>query len=206
MIITFINWSAGFNIAAGVLLLAFWFMYALFLPYKELSTTLSILVRNRNWTWLNILGVSGAVLGLLGQAGILVYHLPGVGWLGLIGYFVASAGTALMTAPLVWDTILWPILDAQDTGLLDFDGPIYRSKTFIPFFVIAGLIYSAGYIMVGVGIANVGILPETGGILIAVGTPLYGMGAMFGKAQVIVRSVGVALLSGGLIWLGLAMV
>jgi hypothetical protein len=201
----FIPLSGVVNAASGVLLLAFWFLYAALLPYSQLSTSLSILVRNRRWTPVNLLGVSGALLGLLGQAGILVSQSEGVGSLGVVGFFVASAGTALLLGPLLWDTVLWPILDAQDSGLLDFQGPIYQSKTFVPFFILAGLLYSIGYILVGIGIVKVGLLPGPGGILLAVGAPLYGLGAAFGRLQVVIRSIGVTLLSAGLIWLGSAM-
>ncbi len=205
MVEQFIEWSGIINIAAGVILLVFWYSYAILLPYSKLSTTLSVLVSNRHWMPINILGVSGALLGLLGQGGIYVSQIEQVGWLGLIGYLVASVGTALLLGALLWDTILWPTLVDYDAGLLDFQGPIYQSKTFVPFFVVSGLIYSLGYVLVGVGILKADVLPGFGGVLLAVGAPLFGLGAMFGKHQVVPRSIGVTLLSVGLIWLGLAM-
>jgi len=45
------------------------------MPYGELSTTLSIVVKNRQWVWINTLGVLGALAGLLGQAGIYVIQM-----------------------------------------------------------------------------------------------------------------------------------
>lgn len=201
----FVAWSGILNVVAGIALAAFWYLYAILLPYRKLSTTLAILVKNRWWTPVNILGVSGALLGLLGQGGILVSQINHVTWLGLLGFFIASAGTAFLLGPLLWDTILWPILVESDAGFLDFQGPIYQSRSFVPFFVVSGLLYSLGYILVGVGIMKVGVLPSIGGLLLAVGAPMFGLGAMFGKFQVIPRSIGVTLLSIGLIWLGLAM-
>ena len=73
------------------------------------------------------------------------------------------------------------------------------------FFVIAGLIYSAGYILVGIGIIRVEILPRLIGYLLAIGAPTFGLGSMFGKFQVYPRSLGVTLMSAGLIWIGLIM-
>ena len=56
MIERFVEWSGVINVASGVALLAFWYLYAALLPYRKLSTTLSILVDNRFWLPVNILG------------------------------------------------------------------------------------------------------------------------------------------------------
>jgi hypothetical protein len=201
----FIESSGVINIAAGVMLIVYWYAFAIFMPYRDLSTTLSLLVKNRNWTWINALGALGALLGLLGQPGILLAQIEIVGTIGVIGFFIASIGTVLLLGTMLWETVLWPILVDHDTSLLDFMGPIYRSKTFVPFFVVAGLIYSVGYAMVGAGIMQADVLPRTGGLLLAIGAPTFGLGAMFGKVQVYPRSIGVTLLSAGLIWLGIGM-
>lgn len=202
----FISISAFLNVISGLALLIYWYAYAVFLPYGQLSTTLSILVKNRNWQWINALGVLGALAGLLGQAGIYIIQLPNSNWFAGIGYYVAALGTALLVGTMLWDTILWPILVKHDASLLDFQGPIYSSKTFLPFFIASGLIYSAGFILVGIGVVQLNILPVAAGYLIAIGAPLFGLGAMFGKYQIYPRSVGVTLMAVGLIWLGLAMV
>jgi len=106
---------------------------------------------------------------------------------------------------MLWETVLWPILVKHDESLLDFQGPIYTSKTFLPFFIVAGLIYSLGYVLVGIGIVQAGALPRIAGILLAVGAPTFGLGSMFGKYQVYPRSIGVTLMSLALIWIGLGM-
>ena len=200
----FLGISGFLNVIAGVTLLAYWYAFAIFLPYRELSTTLSILVKNKNWTWINALGVVGAMAGLLGQAGIYSIQSANTNTYASFGFYVASAGTTLLIGTMLWETILWPILVNYEESLLAFRGPIYSSKTFFPFFIAAGLVYSIGYVLVGIGIVQAGILPRFAGILVAVGAPTFGLGAMFGKAQVYVRSLGVTLMSVGLIWLGLA--
>ena len=201
----FVRISAYLNLSAGVALLVYWYAFALFLPYRELSSTLSILVKNKNWLWINSLGVLGALSGLLGQAGIYLIQSANTNWYASTGFYIASTGTTLLIGTMLWETVLWPILVRQDGSLLDFQGPIYLSKTFLPFFIISGVIYSIGYVMVGIGIRQAGVLPQMGGLLLAIGAPTYGLGSMFGKYQVYVRSIGVSLLSIGLIWLGLAM-
>jgi len=82
MTLEFITLSGILNIATGVLLLIYWFAFALFMPYKELSTTLALLVEHRNWVWINSIGVLGALFGLLGQAGILAIQNQQVSWVG----------------------------------------------------------------------------------------------------------------------------
>lgn len=206
MVDSFVMSSGAINAASGVLLIVYWYAFAIFMPYRELSTTLSLLVKNRNWTWINALGVLGALLGLLGQPGMLVVQFGRVGVVGVVGFFVASIGTVLFIGTMLWETVLWPILVKHDSSLLDFSGPIYRSSTFLPFFITAGLLYSAGYAMVGVAIMRAEILPGTAGLLMAIGAPTFGLGAMLGKYQAFVRSIGVTLLSVGLIWLGAAMI
>lgn len=154
---------------------------------------------------INGLGVFGALAGLLGQAGIYVIQAANTNLYASIGFYVASAGTTLLIGTMLWETVLWPILVKHEESLLDFQGPIYTSKTFFPFFIVAGLIYSLGYILVGIGIVQANVLPRIAGYLLAVGAPTFGLGTMFGKAQVYVRSAGITLMSGGLIWLGLVM-
>jgi hypothetical protein len=197
--------SGFLNIFAGVTLLIYWYAFAIFLPYRELSSTLAILVKNKNWAWINTLGVVGATAGLLGQAGIYWIQSANSNLYASIGFYLASTGTTLLIGTMLWETILWPILLKYDESLLDFRGPIYTSKTFFPFFITAGLVYSVGYVLVGIGIIQAEVLPRTAGILLALGAPAFGLGAMFGKAQVYVRSLGVTLMSIGLIWLGFVM-
>lgn len=200
----FLRMSGVLNLIAGGVLLFYWYAFALFLPYRELSTTLAILVKNKNWSWINGLGVLGALSGLLGQAGIYLFQSANTNWYASIGFYIASTGTTLLIGTMVWETVLWPILVKQDASLLDFQGPIYASKTFLPFFIFSGVIYSVGYVLVGIGIIQAGVLPWIAGLLLAVGAPTFGLGPMFGKYQVYVRSIGVSLLSIGLIWLGFA--
>jgi hypothetical protein len=198
----FIRISGVLNITAGVALLVYWYAFAIFLPYNELSTTLSILVKNRNWRWINALGAFGAIAGLLGQAGIYIVQISDPHWTAVLGFYIATAGTTLLIGTMLWDTILWPILVKHDEGLLDFQGPIYTSKIFFPFFIAAGLIYSLGYVLVGIGIVQANVFPNMVGTLMAIGAPTFGLGSMFGKYQVYPRSVGVTLMSISLIWLG----
>jgi hypothetical protein len=202
MVDDFVLIGGYINVLAGLTLLVYWYAFALFMPYGQLSTTLALLVRNRNWSWINTLGVFGALMGLLGQASIYMFQLANTNLYASLGFYIASAGTTLLIGTMLWETVLWPILQQHDEALLSFTGPIYQSKVFLPFFIVAGLVYSLGYVLVGVGIVEAGVLPRTAGIFIAIGAPSFGLGLMFGKFQVYVRSLGVTLMSVALIWMG----
>jgi len=193
------------NIIGGLLLLAFWYLYAILLPYNQLDTTLSLLVKHRNWVLVNVLGVSGSIVALVGLVGIYIYSKGNISNLGHFGFLLAFIGTVLLTGALLWDTIIWPILANHDASLLDFQGPIYQSRTFVPFFVTSGAAYSLGYILFGIAIAQSGIFPLWTGWFLAIGGPLFGLGAIFGKLQVYPRTLGITLFAIGMIWIGLIM-
>lgn len=202
----FISIGGWLNLLAGFSLLVYWYAFAIFLPYRELSTTLAILVRNRNWLWINLLGILGALAGLLGQGAILMAQGPGAAPYASPGYYLAVGGTTLLVATMSWETVLWPILIRHDESLLAFQGPLYSSRMFLGFFIASGLVFGVGYALVGAGIAQSGTLPQGAGILLAIGAPTFGLGALFGKYQAVVRSVGVTLMSAGLVWLAFALI
>ena len=202
---TFVHLSGYFNIASGVLLLLFWYLYAILMPYSQLDSTLSLLVLNKNWTFVNLLGSLGALLGTVGLVGLFISMGDHLSKIAVWGFVIALIGTILMFITLVRDTLLWPILAQHDPGLLDFTGPIYTSKTFMPFFIFSGVVYTIGYMIFGLSIAKSGLYPLWAGHLFAWGALIFILGAAFGGLQVYIRTVGITGLSAGLIWLGFLM-
>lgn len=201
----FLRSTAYFNIASGILMLAFWYLYAILLPYGKLSNTLSILVLDRNWTFVNILGVLGSLLGIVGLIGLFISLDQETTNMAAIGFIIAIIGGTLMFVALVRDTLMWPILVDHDPSLLDFSGPIYTSKTFLPFFIFSGVLYTVGNILFGLALGNSSLYPLWAGHFLAWGTLLFGLGAAFGPLQVYIRSVGLTALSISTIWLGYLM-
>lgn len=200
---TFLKVSGYINIFSGVLMLAFWYLYAILLPYSKLSTTLSLLVLDPDWTLVNVLGSLGSLLGILGLVGLYFSLENEISTIATAGFLIAMAGSILMFIALMRDTIMWPILAKHDPSLLDFTGPIYTSKTFLPFFIFSGLLYAAGYVIFGLALANSSIYPQLAGHLLAWGALLFVIGSMFGSLQVYIRSVGLTALTIGTIWLGI---
>ena len=178
----FTQWSGYINIASGFLMMAFWYLYAVLLPYRQLSTTLSILIQNRNWTFVNILGSSSALLGVVGLVGLFISLEAKLGRWGTLGFIIAMLGSILMFAALLRDTVMWPILVEHDPSLLDFSGPIYTSKTFVPFFIFSGVLYTLGNVLFGLTIAKSGVYPAWTGHFLAWGALFFGLGAAIAPA------------------------
>jgi len=202
---TFIQWAGHFNIASGVLMFLFWYLYAILLPYGQLSNTLSLLILNKNWAFVNILGASGALLGIVGLVGLFISTGDRLSNFATLGFIIALIGSILMFIALMRDTLLWPILANHDPSLLDFNGPIYTSRTFLPFFIFSGVLYTLGNVIFGLAIAGTGLYPVWAGHFLAWGALLFGLGAAFGEWQVYIRSIGITALSISLVWLGYLM-
>lgn len=202
---TIVQWSAYFNMGSGILLLAFWYLYVILLPYSQLSTTISLLVLNRNWVFVNILGSLGAMLGIIGLVGLYISLGDSASKAATIGFIIALIGSILMFVVLLRETLVWPILAAHDPSLLDFTGPIYSSSTFFPFFIFSAILYTIGNIIFGLSLAKFPLYPMMAGHLLAWGALLFGFGNLFGEWQVMIRSVGITGYSIGLFWLGFLM-
>jgi hypothetical protein len=172
------------------------------LPYGQLSTTLSLLVLDKDWTFINILGSLGALLGIVGLVGIYTSMADDLPRGATAGFIIALIGGVLMFTALLRDTVMWPILASHDPSLLDFNGPIYSSKTFLPFFIFSGIVYAAGHVLFGLSVATSDLYPTWAGHLLAWGALLFSLGSLFGKLQVYPRSIGITALSVGLIWIG----
>jgi hypothetical protein len=188
---------------SGLFLMAYWFLYVVFLPYDQIQDGLSILALDADWFWINVLGVLGALFGVLALPALYIKDGGAHGALGTIAFFVALAGSALMLGPMLWDTVLWKALATHDAAILSFKGPIFQSGTFVPFFISAGLIWGLGFALLGAALFKSGFFPKPVAILLGTGPLLFGFGSMTGSLQAIVRSVGIAAFGVGFIWAGL---
>jgi len=201
----FISIGGYLNVIAGQTLLVYWHAFAIFLSYRDLSTTLAFLVKNRQLAvdqrtrCLRSIGGSSWTSGHLHLSTAESWF---VGGCRLLHRNVGNS-TAAWHDPVGYDIVADPV--NHDESLLSYQGLVYLSRSFLTFFVASRLIYSAGFVLVGIGIVQGNTLPAAAGYLVAVGAPLFGLGAMFSKYQVCLRSAGVTLMGIGLLRLGLAM-
>lgn len=175
---------------AGLCLLVFWFGYALLLPFAKLKDGIWHLASSQRWTPVNLFGVAGTVLA---SAGLIVYSWSQqLGTGAMFGVVFAVVGLQLLGANLVWESLIWPVLAKRQPDLLRFDGPLYRSRLILGFFVAAGVLFAVGYVTLSVSLDEVPAVVRLG---LGVGAPLFALGPLFGPAQVIVRSIGITLLA-----------
>lgn len=200
----FLRIGAFSNLAAGGLLLAFWWCYVIFLPYGDVPSArdLSILTKTSHWRWINALGVLGSACAVVGLPTLYLFQASSVGKLATVGTTLALFGSILMVAPLCWDFILWAPLAEYDDKLLSFDGPIYRSRGFLAFFVGAGLLQATGFALLGIATARADIVPTWQGIMLALGLPLFALGSLAGRFQAIPRSIGITVAATAFIAMG----
>lgn len=196
--------SGAANVLSAVLLLLFWFLFALLMPYQDLPTaqTLAILVRDPDWLFINLLGVQGAMVGLAGFIGLHVWWIEGSGKLGLAGLTSGFIGLVMLTAQLMWEAFIWKVLIADYSDIFKFTGPLYSSPLFLGVAITAGLLFTVGFILTGLMLSRREPTLRIAAWCLVIGAPLFGLGALAGTAQVIVRSVGIVIFAVGLVWVG----
>lgn len=141
------------------------------------------------WVPVHLLHFATLMCIMLVLVGIFARQLREAGRLGVAGFLAAFFGTAM--------------------GLMEG-----REHLFSPDFVqgtplglwqliLASLVFSVGYVLLGVAIARAGVLPRGAGILLAVGGPVVAFSPPIGLLAVFV--VGHALFGLGLAWSGYAL-
>ena len=138
------------------------------------------------WVPMHLLFFAALIATLLTLVGILLYQLQQAGRLGLAGFFTAFVGTAMMLLEGREHLFSPDFGQGTPRGLLEL--------------IIASLVFSIGYILLGVAIVRAGVLPRGTGILLAVGGPIIAFSPPIGVLAV--EIVGHALFGLGLLWVG----
>jgi hypothetical protein len=141
------------------------------------------------WVSVHLLYFATLVVILLVLVGILTRQFRRAGRLGVAGFLVAFVGTAMM------------LLEGRE----HLFSPDFGVGTPLGLWelISASLIFSFGYILLGIVIARAGVLPRAAGILLAVGGPIVAFSPPIGILPVLI--VGHALFGSGLAWLGYAL-
>jgi hypothetical protein len=168
-----IRWSGLLAIAAGA--------YLVLSPLVHPSSP-----QSAAWVPMHLLYFAALIATLLALFGILLYQLQQAGRLGLVGFFMAFVGTAMM------------LLEGRE-HLFSPDFGVGTPRGLLEL-IVASLVFSIGYILLGVAIVRAGLLPRGGGILLAVGGPIVAFSPPLGVLTV--EIVGHALFGLGLLWVG----
>jgi hypothetical protein len=168
-----IRWSGFLAIGAG----AFLALSPLVHPSSSQSAA---------WVPMHLLFFAALIATLLSLVGILLYQLQQARRLGFVGFFAAFVGTAMM------------LLEGRE-HLFSPDFGVGTPRGLLEL-IIASLVFSIGYILLGVAIVRAGMLPRGAGILLAVGGPIVAFSPPIGVLAV--EIVGHALFGLGLLRVG----
>ena len=146
-------------------------------------------VRSAAWVPVHLLYFAALAVVLLVLVGILARQLQRAGRLGVVGFLVAFAGTAMM------------LLERRE----HLFSPVFGVGTPLGLWelISASLIFSVGYVLLGIAIPRADVLPRSAVILLAVGGPIVAFAPPIGILPVLI--VGHALFGSGLAWLGYAL-
>jgi hypothetical protein len=153
------------------------------------------------WLVVTLVTLIGELLLVLGLSGIVVRQARRAGWLGLAGFVLMFIGEFLFTSYDVTSLLVSPWL-AQDAPQLARNGP----PSLFVFFLIAGVLFSLGGILLGIGTMRARVLPRWAGLLLIIGVLLNVVDAplsgTLGSVVGIVSFVFFALAVG---WMGYAL-
>ena len=142
------------------------------------------------WVPVHLLYFGTLMVVLLALIGIFARQLQPAGRLGVAGFLTAFLGTAMV------------LLEGRE-HLFSPDFGDEENLRGLWQLIVTSVVFSAGYIMLGVAIARVRVLPRVAGILLAVGGPLVAFSPPMPVYAVVI--IASTLFGVGLAWVGYAL-
>ncbi|TSA46620.1 hypothetical protein D4R52_00125 [bacterium] len=191
-----VKWAGAANIAAGLMTAVFWFIH----PNPQLND-LAARTTGR-WTFVYGMFVFVLILTLFALVGILAKQLDKAKALGIIGYILGSIGTAIFIGAGTFDGFVSPILAGNPLtqSLLDAKGPLLTHLS--PLFILGGLCFALGYILLGISIMRAKVLPKYAGLLLILSGPILGLSPLM---PAVARTYGSLVFGLTNVWIGYAM-
>jgi hypothetical protein len=166
-------------------------------------------VNNSPYSAIHVLIAVALMLVLFGLLGL---YLRQAEKIGLTGFILAFIGTVLTYGLIVIEGFSWPTVGFYNPEAVhNFDPSLAapRGSSLVFIFVLGVAIFAVGYIMFGIATMRARVLPRLGGLLIAIGAPIYFLGApaipVLGPESVIVtviETIGATAFGAGFAWLG----
>lgn len=159
-------------------------------------------VRDPAWTFLNLLALAMALLLPLALVVLYAAQANSLGTLGLLSFLCAFFGTSLYLGLQFDESFVWPILASEAPALLDLEGPMFSNPLFGLAYLAMGLLFITGWLGFGVMTSRARVFPRGGGVLLAIGMPIFGAGNV---VPFLVRGIGSVLAAIGLALLAWAL-
>jgi hypothetical protein len=195
-----IRWAGIFAMLAGI----FYMLVGLFHPLNDIAS-----VTTTRWIIVHILATAMCFFVLIGLAGLYARQAEKSGWLGLTGYILFSLWLVLMMGFTFAETFILPLLATGSPAFVQgWVGMFTGSASEInlgalpTLWTLSGPVYILGGLLFGIATFRAGILPRWAGVLLAVGTVLGPVAALFPPEYEAKVAVPVGL---ALAWLGYAL-
>jgi len=190
-----IRWSGLAAVLAGVL-------YALGALLHPVGETLAS-VNSPSWIPSHLVYWVSAMLMVFSLVGLYARQAAKAGWLGLVGFLLALAGTAFAGSIFFMASTVLPLVAAGSPSVF---GQVMPPPAFAV--VVLGVGFVLGYLLFGVATIRAGVFPRWSGSLLIIGVLLFTISEMSLLDPAIshlVVTLGDVLFGIGLAWMGYAL-
>lgn len=185
---------------AGILLIVWWILLGLSQLSASSGASLAAMAMTPLWLPANIVGIIATVLLVVGLSAFFTRAAPDSDTLGFLATTVSMAGVLLFGALQFDETFVWPVLAQDAPMLLEPGGPMLGAPPFFAAYVSMGVLFAAGFILLTAHSIRRAALPLVLNLLLVFGALLFAGGVL---VPVAVRTAGVLIFGGALIWAGL---
>lgn len=193
---TLLSRAGILNMIAGYLTAAFWYIH----PDPRLTD----MAARMTFQWKISYGIFliSLLFTLFGLIGIVIKQLEKEKSLGLAGFAAAFIGTAILIGAGTFEGFVSPVLVLKPAtaALLDPNGPLMMSLA--PIFLVGGMSFAVGYILIGISVLKAKLLPAIPGMLVIASAPILGLSAFMPEAA---RTAGCVVFGFSNVWLGYAL-
>jgi hypothetical protein len=190
--------SGLFNILGALLFLLWWVILGVMVAASgNFNLTTLELVRLNGYQIVSMAGLLACVVGAIGILGLYLARAEKMGNLGLIGGLLSCAGVILYGGMQYDETFTWPILASKAPALLGASGGLMADRAYFGSFLFMGVIFAAGFIVLGIAFWRSRVFPGWAILLFTLGAVLFGIGM-----SMIFRTVGLIAWVIGWGWMG----
>ena len=159
-----LRWSGLANVVGGVLLALFFVLHP---GGGDPPTAQAVLTSPHALE--HTLGVTAMALLLLGLPALIARLAARHGRSAWIGFALAFVGTYLLGGVMFFDAYITPAIAANAPALMDVTGALNSPPTVLAF-VVAGVVWGVGYLVLGIVALRAAVLPRWASGLMIIGS------------------------------------
>jgi len=195
--ISIIKTEAVMSIIGALGLIIWWILIPIFLPIGDSVDNFKILILDKHWIIINIIGLLSVLLLTLGFPGFFIKNYKRFNKLGFIGLVLALTGLILYTCIQYYEIFIWPAAAKINPELVQLNGELVGGNPIVVTgLFISGIFLGVGYILFGISALQIKSFPKIPLWFLIIGAPLFGNGILFP-----IRTVGILFFCTGTIWL-----